>query len=73
MNKYVDTYVLHPFVCIITYRSFCLCLAIYVCVHIGSLVVQWLALSVLPSHSLVVQIPPGEKGVCHSLHTSCCE
>ena len=32
MNKYVDTYVLHPFVCIITYRSFCLCLAIYVCV-----------------------------------------
>ena len=47
-----------------------------VCVCVCEDVVPWWCSgkhSVLPSHRLVVQTPPGVKGVCHSLHTLCCE
>ena len=47
--------------------SVCVCACVYV-----SRVVRWWCSgkhSVLPSHRVVVQIPPGVKGVCHSLHT----
>ena len=49
----------------------------YVCVHVCMCnVVPWWYCGkhgVLPFHRLVVQIPPGVKGVCHFSHTLCCD